>query len=173
MFSALIPVYLAGKPQNCTEYQEQRSPKDAGLFQSRKPTLCHAKLHNNLSAATEPSVNTCFGYQSKKSSVTTLPRYTAVESVTQTTTLCDQVRVTPCHSVGVTKEIKRDSHVETGTKPGRDAVRRDIQSLNTNLHKSFTIFSSTNQLLKHGIKRPADECSETLLSKRFRIERQN
>ena len=69
--------------------------------------------------------------QSKSTTQSSLPRYTTVQAVTQSTTIHNQARVASCHSAGVAKQNKRDS--QTGSA---------LKSSCYNAHKQFANFSS-------------------------------
>ena len=104
------PVSIAGKPVSSKE--DKQTSTDCNTFQ---PAPRHS-VQNNALAASEPSENICVENQSKSTSLSSLPRYTTVQAVTQLTTIYNEARVASCHSAGVAKRTKRDSRMETYLK---------------------------------------------------------
>ena len=99
------------------------------------------------------------------------PCYTNVSAVTQTTTVCDQAKVTSFHSDGTSVHVKRDSHVKSVSK-AREIKRCDNGPYDRNLYKLFSSYPSTD-VHKRGIKRSADDCVEPSFFKKIRTERQD
>ena len=89
--------------------------------------------------------------------------------VTQPTTLCNQARIALCNSVALSEQIKRDSQAVTKF---HDTMKREGQPLKGNGGIPFPSLSP-DLVYKRGIKRAADDNSNILLNKRFRMERQN
>ena len=99
------------------------------------------------------------------------PCYTNASAVTQTTTVCDQAKVTPFHSDGTSVHFKRDSHVKSVSK-ACDIKRCDNGPYNQNLFKLFSGYPSTD-VHKRGIKRSADDSVDSSFFKKIRTERQD
>ena len=99
------------------------------------------------------------------------PCYTKVSAVTQTTTVCDQAKVTSFHSDGTSVRSKRDSHVKSVSK-AREIKRCDNGPYDRNLYKLFSSYPSTD-IRKSGIKRSADHCVEPSFFKKIKTERQD
>ena len=99
------------------------------------------------------------------------PCYTNVSAVTQTTTVCDQAKVTSFHSDRTSVHIERDSHVMSVSK-AREIKRYDNGPYDRNLYKLFSSYPSTD-VRKRGIKRSANDCVEPSFFKKFRTERQD
>ena len=160
---------FTGKPNSHTESQEGPRVSDANN-QSRKPTS-HNAFRDNTSSVTGPSVTTRAEFHSKEVSLVAPPCYTNASAVTQTTTVCDQSKVTPFHSDGTSVHVKRDSRVKSFSK-ACDIKRCDNGPYDRNLYKLFSSYPST-AVHKHGIKRSADDCAEPSFFKKIRTERQD
>ena len=167
---------FTGKPEshtdNCTESQEAHHVSDTNNVQSRKPASRNAVSDNTSSAAsvTESSVTKCAEFQGRELSLVAPPCYTNVSAVTQTTTVCDQAKVT-FHSDGTSIHVKRDSHVRSVSKAS-GIKRCDNGPYDINLFKLFSSYPSTD-VHKRGIKRSADDCVEPSFFKKIRTERQD
>ena len=113
----------------------------------------------------------CAEFRGREVSLVAPPCYTNVSAVTQTTTVCDQAKVTSFHSDGTSVHSKRDSHVKSVSK-AREIKRCDNGPYDINLYKLFSSYPSTD-VRKRGIKRSADDCVEPLFFKKIRTERQD
>ena len=89
------------------------------------------------------------------------PCYTNASAAMQTTTVCDQAKVTPFHSDGTSVHVKCDSHAKSVST-----------AYDRNLYKLLSSYPSTG-VHKRGIKRSADDCVEPSFSKKIRTERQD
>ena len=99
------------------------------------------------------------------------PCYTNTSAVTQTTTVCDQAKVTSFHSDGTSVHVKRDSLVKSVSK-AREIKRCDNGPYDRNLYKLFSSYPSTD-VHRRGIKRSADDSVERSFYKKIRTERQD
>ena len=164
---------FAGKPDGHTESQEAHHVSDTNNGQSSKPASRDAVCDNisSVASVTGPSVTKCAELQGREVLLVVPPCYTNVSAVMQTTTVCDQAKITSFHSDGTSLHVKRDSLVKSVSK-AREIKRCDNGPYDRNLYKLFSSYPSTD-VRKRGIKRSADDCVEPLFFKKIKTERQD